>query len=247
MNDLITVNYETEQPTVSGRELHEALAIETPYHKWFPRMCEYGFSENEDFWTNLSESTGGRPSTNHQLTIPMAKEICMLQRNEKGKMFRQYFIKVEEAWNSPEMIMKRALEFANKRVEELKRQTLMLTETNSHLSSELDVYIKETSVWEDRAIINALTRAYAANAYPNDYYQFSKAWAEIYRNFEYKMNVSVSIRQAKDKGKKKKNKLDYLTPKELKSGCKIVDAMCRQIGINTGKIINEVNKSAIAG
>ena len=61
------------------------------------------------------------------------------------------------------------------------------------------------------------------------------------------MNVSVSIRQAKDKGKKKKNKLDYLTPKELKNGCKIVDAMCRQIGINTGKIINEVNKSAIAG
>ena len=61
------------------------------------------------------------------------------------------------------------------------------------------------------------------------------------------MNVSVSIRQSKDKGKKKKNKLDYLTPKELKSGCKIVDAMCRQIGINTGKIINEVNKSAIAG
>ena len=247
MNDLITVNYETEQPTVSGRELHEALAIETPYHKWFPRMCEYGFSENEDFWTNLSESTGGRPSTNHQLTIPMAKEICMLQRNEKGKMFRQYFIKVEEAWNSPEMIMKRALEFANKRVEEFKRQTLMLTETNSHLTSELDVYTKETSVWEDRAIINALTRAYAANAYPNDHYQFSKAWAEVYRNFEYKMNVSVSIRQAKDKGKKKKNKLDYLTPKELKNGCKIVDAMCRQIGINTGKIINEVNKSAIAG
>ena len=49
MNDLITVNYETKQPTVSGRELHEALAIETPYHKWFPRMCEYGFTEGEDF------------------------------------------------------------------------------------------------------------------------------------------------------------------------------------------------------
>lgn len=254
MNDLITVNYETKQPTVSGRELHEALAIETPYHKWFPRMCEYGFTEGEDFNSdkNVRVQIEGsrevqREIIDHQLTIPMAKEICMLQRNEKGKMFRQYFIKVEEAWNSPEMIMKRALEFANKRVEELKRQTLMLTETNSHLTSELDVYTKETSVWEDRAIINALTRAYAANAYPNDHYQFSKAWAEVYRNFEYKMNVSVSIRQAKDKGKKKKNKLDYLTPKELKNGCKIVDAMCRQIGINTGKIINEVNKSAIAG
>ena len=116
----IAINYDTgATPTVSGRELHEALEIETPYHKWFPRMCEYGFTENEDFWTNLSESTGGRPSTDHQLTIPMAKEICMLQRNDKGKQFRQYFIRVEEAWNSPEMIMKRALEIANRKVQEL--------------------------------------------------------------------------------------------------------------------------------
>lgn len=129
MNDLITINYNSEQPTVSGRELHEALEVETPYHKWFPRMCEYGFAENEDFWTNLSESTGGRPSTDHQLTIPMAKEICMLQRTEKGKQFRRYFIQVEEAWNSPEMVMKRALEIANKRVEELKQKTFSLETT----------------------------------------------------------------------------------------------------------------------
>ena len=86
MNELIKISYENaERPTVSGRELHDALEVETPYHKWFPRMCEYGFSELEDFWTKMSESTGGRPSTDHQLTIPMAKEICMLQRSEKGK------------------------------------------------------------------------------------------------------------------------------------------------------------------
>lgn len=120
--NLIKINYESEQPTVSGRELHEALGIETPYHKWFPRMCEYGFTEQKDFWTNLSESTGGRPSTDHVLTIPMAKELCMLQRNEKGKMFRQYFIKVEEAWNSPEMVMKRALEFADRKIKQLTEQ-----------------------------------------------------------------------------------------------------------------------------
>lgn len=130
MNDLISINYETEKPTVSGRELHEALEIETPYHKWFPRMCEYGFIEDEDFWTKMSESTGGRPSTGHQLSIPMAKEICMLQRNEKGKMFRQYFIKVEEAWNSPEMIMKRALDIANASVKKLKIQVSELSVDN---------------------------------------------------------------------------------------------------------------------
>ena len=130
MNDLIAINYDTDKPTVSGRELHEALEIETPYHKWFPRMCEYGFTENEDYSVTdifVPNSNGGKQTQmNHQLTIPMAKEICMLQRNEKGKQFRQYFIKVEEAWNSPEMVMKRALEIANKKVEELKQRTFSL-------------------------------------------------------------------------------------------------------------------------
>ena len=127
MNDLITINYDSDKPTVSGRELHGALEVETRYNDWFKRMSEYGFTEGEDFYSNLSKtSDGGRPATDHQLTIPMAKEICMLQRNEKGKQFRQYFIKVEEAWNSPEMVMKRALEIANRKVEELKQRTFTL-------------------------------------------------------------------------------------------------------------------------
>ena len=130
MNNLMQINYEGEQPTVSGRELHEALGIETRYNDWFKRMCEYGFTENEDFYSILSKtSDGGRPSTDHNLTIPMAKELCMLQRNEKGKEFRQYFIKVEEAWNSPDMVMKRALEFANKKVEQLMQKTFTLETT----------------------------------------------------------------------------------------------------------------------
>lgn len=120
MDELIKVNYENvDRPTVSGRELWEALEVETPYKKWFDRMAEYGFSENLDFWTNLSESTGGRPSTDHQLTIPMAKELCMLQRTEKGKFWRQYFINVEEKWNSPEAIMARALQLSNVKLKQL--------------------------------------------------------------------------------------------------------------------------------
>lgn len=120
MNELIKVNYDNvDRPTVSGRELWEALEVETPYKKWFDRMAEYGFSENLDFWTNLSESTGGRPSTDHQLTIPMAKELCMLQRTEKGKFWRQYFIGVEEKWNSPEAIMARALQLSNVKLKQL--------------------------------------------------------------------------------------------------------------------------------
>ena len=127
MNELIQVNYtESEQPTVSGRELHKALEVETPYHKWFPRMCEYGFSEGTDFWTFLSESTGGRPSTDHRLSIPMAKEICMIQRSEKGKQFRQYFIEIENQWNTPEAVMARALQMANRTIDEIKNTNVLL-------------------------------------------------------------------------------------------------------------------------
>ena len=92
-------------------------------------MCDYGFEEGTDFCSFLSESTGGRPATDHQLTIAMAKELCMIQRSEAGRKFRQYFIKVEEAWNSPEAVMARALQFANNQLSLVKKQNLELLET----------------------------------------------------------------------------------------------------------------------
>lgn len=131
MNNLITINYETsDRPTVMGRQLHEALEVKTEYKKWFERMAEYGFSENEDFVKVTQKcltSSTGQNMTDHQLTIPMAKEICMLQRSEKGKQFRQYFIKVEEAWNSPEMVMGRALKIAQRQLEQIKTENYELT------------------------------------------------------------------------------------------------------------------------
>ena len=77
----------------------------------------------------MSESSGGRPAVNHQLTIDMAKQLCMIQRTEIGRKFRQYFIQVEEAWNSPEAIMARALQFANQQLALLKHQNMELTDT----------------------------------------------------------------------------------------------------------------------
>lgn len=132
MNELIKINYESDRPTVLARDLHEFLEVETPFNKWFSRMCEYGFTDGADFQTFLSESTGGRPATDAQITIDMAKEICMLQRNEKGKQARQYFLQIEKAWNDPDMIMARALKFAEGK--------LRLAEAKiSGLQSELDV------------------------------------------------------------------------------------------------------------
>ncbi|MCR5540890.1 MAG: antA/AntB antirepressor family protein [Ruminococcus sp.] len=110
MNEItIAVNVDNDKPTVSGQELHEALMIDTPYKKWFDRMVGYGFTEGTDFWTFLSQSTGGRPPVDHQLTIDMAKELCMIQRTEIGKRCREYFLNLERQWNSPDAVMVRAL------------------------------------------------------------------------------------------------------------------------------------------
>lgn len=119
MNDLIKVDYSGEKPAVSARDLHEFLEVSTDFRHWFQRMCEFGFSEGQDFRTFLTESTGGRRGQDAAVTIDMAKEICMLQRNEKGKMARQYFLQLERDWNSPEKVMARALQIADRRIKTL--------------------------------------------------------------------------------------------------------------------------------
>lgn len=106
--------------TVSARDLHAALEVKTLFKDWFPRMLEYGFEEGKDFCSFLSESTGGRPAQDAEITIEMAKEICMLQRSEKGKQARQYFIQLEKDWNSPEKVMARALQIANVQIRDLR-------------------------------------------------------------------------------------------------------------------------------
>ena len=128
--EIIKIDYSNpDAPAVSGRELHKALGIKTAYKDWFPRMCEYGFTEGKDFCSNLSESTGGRPSINHTLSFDMAKEICMIQRTPKGKEFREYFIAVERAWNDPLAIMSRALEAQRNITAKLGSQLALLENT----------------------------------------------------------------------------------------------------------------------
>lgn len=143
MNELIKVNYDGEQPTVSGRDLHEFLQVETRFNDWFPRMCEYGFEERKDycsFLSNRSDGLPGKPRTDYALTIPMAKEICMIQRSEKGKQARQYFLKLEEVWNSPEAVMARAARMADKILNSLKLQNAELTVQNQIMAPKADYF-----------------------------------------------------------------------------------------------------------
>ena len=126
MNDLIPINMnDPDRITVSARDLHEFLEVETPFSKWFLRMCEYGFEEGESYRTflsNRSDGLPGKPRQDAEITIDMAKELCMLQRSEKGKQARQYFIQLEKDWNSPEKVMARALQIANRKLQTLEAQ-----------------------------------------------------------------------------------------------------------------------------
>ena len=128
MKELIKIEMnDNQEPIVGGRELHEALGIETRYSDWFKRMCEYGFVENQDYVLVTQKRVTNNPRNpyteviNHAIKLDMAKEIAMIQRNEKGKEVRHYFIQVEKEYNSPERIMARALRVAN---EELKKLTV---------------------------------------------------------------------------------------------------------------------------
>lgn len=115
----VTENEENEV-VVSGRDLHAFLEIGTQYTKWFSRMIEYGFEENIDYVAlsqkRLTAQGNQTEYVDHLLKLDAAKEISMIQRNDIGRKARKYFIQIENAWNSPEMIMKRALQIADKKI-----------------------------------------------------------------------------------------------------------------------------------
>lgn len=132
MENLIPVNYDSEQPTVSARDLHEGLEINTDFRKWFPRMTEYGFTENVD-WKRVYQKCptlgGAQNMVDYQISVDMAKQICMIQRSEKGRLYRQYFLDLEKAWNTPEQVFARALRMADKTIESLKADNTVLLES----------------------------------------------------------------------------------------------------------------------
>lgn len=126
--ELLAVNFDTK--TVSARDLHEALGIEKRFSAWFETNSQ-GFIEGEDFTTVLVgtevQNNGGvqiRELTDHNLTVDMAKHICLMSRTEKGKQCRQYLIDLEKAWNTPEQIMARALRVAEQTISSLNTKVL---------------------------------------------------------------------------------------------------------------------------
>lgn len=122
---------------VSARELHERLEIETPFRKWFPRMVEYGFVENEDYKCYRTKKSAAKNQyveetkeieiDDYAITIDMAKQICMLQRSEYGKQYRQYFLELEKRFKEQKTLeykteRKKSIEVRKTFTDELKER-----------------------------------------------------------------------------------------------------------------------------
>lgn len=147
MNELIKITYHNDRPAVSARELHEFLEAGADFRHWFPRMCEYGFKEGEDFnpvKIDRVQQEGGRMVSRMVddaiLSLDMAKEICMIQRNEKGKIARQYFLALERDWNSPEKVMSRALRYAEQELKQVRALNSVLTVDNQIMKPKADYF-----------------------------------------------------------------------------------------------------------
>lgn len=164
MNEIIKINYETEQPTVSARDLHDGLEIKSNFTTWFDRMSEYGFEVGKDFFPKMEESSGGRPATDFDISVDMAKQICMIQRTNKGRQYRQYFLDLEKAWNTPEQVMARALKMADKTIDKLKTDNAALLEDVERMKPK-EVFADAVSASHTSILIGDLAKLLKQNGY----------------------------------------------------------------------------------
>lgn len=163
MNELINIAYNSDKPTVSARELHKALEVAHRFNDWM-NTNKTMFVENQDYTTvpvlvevKNNGGTQQRQLNDYQLTVETAKNICMMSRTEKGKQIRQYFISVENDWNSPDKVMARALTIANKTLDELKGENKKLLADNSALTVDKQIMQPKAEYFDELVDRNLLT------------------------------------------------------------------------------------------
>jgi anti-repressor protein len=159
MHELISIhtNNNLEQ-MVSVRELHEKLGIKERVSSWFERVrSSLGLMESIDYCRHAYTNANNQNFTDYLIPIDIAKHIAMISGGEKAHDIRNYFIKVERAWNSPEQVMNRALEYSRQalskaliRIEHDKPMVLfansVATSTNSILIGELAKLLNQNDV-----------------------------------------------------------------------------------------------------
>jgi anti-repressor protein len=166
LQELLNVNADNQ--TVSARELHEKLNIGTQYTKWFERMCDYGFSKNEDFKAISQKrlTAQGNETTyiDHEISLDMAKHICMIQRTPEGKAVRQYLIDLEKAWNSPEQVYARALKMADVEIAKLKGDNSLLIADNERMKPK-EIFADAVATSKTSILIGDLAKLICQNGY----------------------------------------------------------------------------------
>jgi anti-repressor protein len=165
MNELLNVNFDTQ--TVSARELHEQLEISKRFSAWFETNSQ-GFVEGEDFASVLSGTVvnngAHRELQDYNLTVDMAKHLCLMSRTEKGKQCRQYLLDLEKAWNTPEQVMARALKIANRTIDSLKEHNTKLIEDCERMKPK-EIFADAVSASKTSILIGDLAKLICQNGF----------------------------------------------------------------------------------
>lgn len=166
MNEILKVNYDSEQPTVSARELYKSLEVSKRFSAWFETNSQ-GFIENEDFTgvylkVQGNQYGGTQEIQDYALTVDMAKHLCLMSRTEKGKECRQYLIDLEKAWNTPEQVMARALKLADKEIDRLKADNKVLLEDTARMKPK-EIFADAVSASHTTILIGELAKLLRQN------------------------------------------------------------------------------------
>ena len=165
MNELIKVDADAQ--VVSARELHEALGVEKRFSAWFETNSQ-GFVEGEDFTSVLSGTVvnngAHRELQDYNLSVDMAKHICLMSRTDKGKACRQYLIDVEKAWNTPEQVIARALKIANQTIDSLKENNIRLIEANERMKPK-EIFADAVATSKTSILVGDLAKLICQNGY----------------------------------------------------------------------------------
>lgn len=235
--EIIKITEKDGKQLVSAKDLYRFLSIQTDFSDWCKRMFDYGFEENTDFNLLIFEEVRiegarrvKRQVNDYALTIECAKEISMLQRNEKGKQARQYFIECEkklkynignEIQGNRQAVIAQAIMFLQEDLENARKQVHQL---ESYIS-EIEDARKEAT---PRLQLNRLVRDYATK-YVAGIKKFSDAWNMLYADYKYIHNMDLKIRA---ENRNFKSPLDY-----VESECP--DALDLLINIMENKFINK--------